>query len=195
MMRSITVTSLCASALLFTGCSKQDAASSAPDSTSVAAQEQTGNQVAENMARVQGNTGGKFKLNLSGALTGSADSQDAGFCAQKAAVMAIFAVSLVDSKYGLEIGSAKGLPSPGTYKFSPDALNDWSGMLLDKTTGGTADKWGKYEIQSGSVTVTGSTPERVSGTFTFSATPKEGSGAGVNGSGEFEASRATQCTG
>lgn len=190
-MKGKTIITLAAMALILAGCTKKDSGAAA-DTAAVAGGAQ--NQVAENMAQVEGNTGGKFKLALSGGINGSADSQDAGFCAQKSSVMAIFAVSLVDPKYGLEIGSAQGLPAKGTYKFSPDALKDWSGTLLDKTTGSSPDKWGKYTIKSGSVTVTSSSPDRVAGTYSFAAAQETG-GADVKGTGEFEAGPAKQCMG
>lgn len=141
----------------------------------------------------EANTGGTFSVKASGAVTATAESNDASFCDKTMTVagqtMRSFALSLVDSKYAVSMSNGAGTPGVGEETIGREGMG---ATFIDKTSGSDYARWQHYAASKGTLKVTSASADVVEGSYEFSAVPKmpATNGAPVQASGAFKATKA-----
>jgi len=146
-------------------------------------------QVQQGLAAGDIDTGGRVSAAISGGVAGDAEMTDVSFCVTEAGGMQVFAMAANSAQWSISLGLVGGAPEPGTYAVVATEPNAMSVGLIDKSTGTSPSEWQQYNAVSGSVEVTASDAQRVTGSYDFTASPSYPKSAGANArvQGTFDA--------
>lgn len=131
--------------------------------------------------------GAPFDFKISGAKSATVTGNDAGFCVSPGPLKnsQIFALSMVEVKWAISISAMRPRPPVGKHALSGDMMEGIMADLIDKTTGSEPQQWVHRTVESGTLTVTTSTADKLAGTFEMLTRTE--AGADLRANGKFEA--------